>query len=301
MENEEKRDKELQSLKLVVASYSVIFILKISIYFATGVMVILAESLHTLSDIFISIFLLIAFIWSKRKADEDYMFGYGRAQNIAALVAAILFVSFTGFELYKEAISHLFNLHKEIIYQNLSWAVAVILVSMAIAFAPMINLLRHKRKGAASKAQLSELFNDQLGLLAALAGTIFIVLGKPIADPIATIIVATVIVVNAIKLFIENSRLLLGKSPGSQFSKHVEELALSIPGVAGFHDLKAEYIGPDRIHAGFHIEVSRDLSVEEGHAICKEVENKVYEHTACQSCTIPISIRNKFSYIQELG
>ena len=37
------------------------------------------------------------------------MFGYGRAQNVAALVAAILFISFTSFELYKEAIHRLFR------------------------------------------------------------------------------------------------------------------------------------------------------------------------------------------------
>jgi len=288
MEISEKRDSELRSLKLVVGSYLVVFILKISAYFATGIMVLLAESLHTLSDIFISVFLLVAFIWSKRQADEDYMFGYGRAQNIAALVAAILFISFTGFELYREAISHLFNLHGVIVYQNLDWAVIIILVSMLISAAPMIPLIKHKRKGASAKAQLSELFNDQLGLIAALAGTIFISLGEPAADPIATIIVATVIVVNGLKLFIENSRLLLGKSPGAKFSKHLEELALSVPGVVGFHDLKAEYIGPDTIHAGFHIEVQKDLSVADAHTICKKVEEKVYECTLCKSCTIHI-------------
>ncbi len=288
MELELAKNKELHSLRLVVISYLVVFVLKISAYFATGVMVILAESLHTLSDIFISAFLLIALIWSRRKADENYMFGYGRAQNIAALVAAILFISFTGFELYREAISHLFNPSVANSYQNLSWAILIILISMIISAVPMLSLIRHGRKGAAAKAQLSELFNDQLGLIAALAGTVFIAMGKPIADSIATMIVATMIVVNGIRLFIENSRLLLGKSPGNKFARHLEELALSVRGVVGFHDLKAEYIGPDAIHAGFHIEVEKNLSVQDAHTICKKVEEKVYECTLCKSCTIHV-------------
>jgi len=51
----------------------------------------------------------VAAIWSRKEADEVHMFGYGRAQNVAALVAAILFISFTSFELYKEAIHRLFR------------------------------------------------------------------------------------------------------------------------------------------------------------------------------------------------
>ncbi len=290
MENQKTKNREIGNLKLVVISYILVFGLKISAYLATGVVALLAESLHTLSDILISVFLLIAYIWSKRKADEDYMFGYGRAQNIAALVAAILFVFFTGFELYKEAFYHIVN-PSHAIYQNLDWAVLILVVSMMISAAPLISLMKHKKKGAVSKAQLSELFNDELGLVAALLGTLFIMWGHPIADPIATIVVATVIVANAVKLFIENSRLLLGKSPGRQFAKHLENLALSVRGVHGFHDLKAEYIGPDMVNASFHIEVPKNISVDEAHAISKKVEAKVLERTTCQSCTIHIDPR----------
>jgi divalent metal cation (Fe/Co/Zn/Cd) transporter len=85
---------DIHSLKFVVGIYILIFAMKLSVYFMTGVMAIFAEALHTLSDIFVSSFLLLATIWSRRKADEVHMFGYGRAQNVAALVAATLFISF---------------------------------------------------------------------------------------------------------------------------------------------------------------------------------------------------------------
>ena len=72
-------------------------------------MVLLAKALHTLSDIFISGYLLIALLWSRRKADEVHMFGYGRAQNAAALVAAMLFISFASYTLFEESIPRLFR------------------------------------------------------------------------------------------------------------------------------------------------------------------------------------------------
>ena len=55
---------------------------KLAAYYVTGVMALFAEALHTLSDIFISGFLLLAALYSRRAADERHMFGYGRAQNI---------------------------------------------------------------------------------------------------------------------------------------------------------------------------------------------------------------------------
>jgi ferrous-iron efflux pump FieF len=186
-----KESGDIRGLKLTLTVYVLIFAMKLIVYFMSGVMTLLAEALHTLSDIFVSGFLLVATLYSRKKADESHMFGYGRAQNVAALVAATLFISFTSFELYREAIPRLFQ-PAEATYQNLDLVVGVIVVSMIIAAAPLVSLLRQKTRGATAKAQLTELFNDELGLLAALIGTLFIAAGQPIADPIASIVVATI-------------------------------------------------------------------------------------------------------------
>jgi divalent metal cation (Fe/Co/Zn/Cd) transporter len=77
------------------------------------------------------------------------------------------------------------------------------------------------------------LINDESGLLAALIGTLFIMWGQPLADPIASIVVATIIAYNGIRLFIENLSFLLGRSPGSEYLGNVERIARSVPGVAG--------------------------------------------------------------------
>jgi cation diffusion facilitator family transporter len=279
--------KELRALKLTLGLYAVIFALKLGAYFFTGVLALLAEALHTLSDIFVAGFLLLALIWSRKEADEIHMFGYGRAQNVAALVAATLFVSFTSFKLYEEAIPKLFRA-EQTPYQNLWLAVGVIMSSMLIAAAPLIGLLRQKSRGAAAKAQFVELINDELGLLAALAGTLFIMMGRPIADPIAAIFVATIIAVNGVLLFMENLSVLVGRSPGPAFLARVERLARSVPGVFGIHELRAEFIGPDTVRAGMHIEVQQGLSIEVADRIADEVRQKVHEATGCRYCVIHV-------------
>lgn len=182
-----------------------------------------------------------------------------------------LFISFTSYKLYEESIPRLFRA-EETAYQNLGLALGVIVASMILAALPLIKLYTNKQRGAAAKAQFMESINDELGLLAALAGTLFIVWGKPIADPIASIVVATIIAYNGVKLFLENFSFLLGRAPGPEVLAEIEGMARSVPGVAGVHDLRAEYVGPEALHVGMHVEVRRGLPVEEADRIAHEVE-----------------------------
>jgi len=101
--------EDLRSIRLTLVVYIVIFAGKLVAYLLTGVMAVFAEALHTLSDIFIAGFLLVALVWAGKKADREHMLGHGRAQNAAALVAATLFISFTSFKLYEEAIIRLLH------------------------------------------------------------------------------------------------------------------------------------------------------------------------------------------------
>ena len=282
-----KQNEDARSLQLTLGIYLLIFALKLSVYFMSGVMALLAEALHTLSDIFVVGFLLIAERYSRHEADEVHMFGHGRAQNIAALVAATLFISFTSFELFREAVPHLFG-HEPSAYQNVPLALGVLMVSMLIAAVPLIKLLRQKSRGAAAKAQFLELINDELGLLAALIGTLCVLWGMPIADPIASIVVATIIAVNAVGLFRENMSYLLGRAPSKDIMTQLENLGFSVPGVLGVHDLRATYIGPNAVHADIHIEVAPNLTVVEAHDIAQKVENLLKPLSGNGTCTIHV-------------
>jgi len=264
-----------------------LFALKLIVYFMSGVMALLAEALHTLSDIFVVGFLLIAERYSRREADSVHMFGHGRAQNLAALVAATLFISFTSFELYREALPHLFG-HEPPAYRNVSLALGVLIVSMILAAVPLLKLLRQKSHSAAAKARFLELKNDELGLLAALIGTLCVLWGMPIADPIAAIMVATIIAVNAVGLFRENMSYLLGRAPSKDVMTQMDNLASSVPGVLAVHDLRAAYIGPNAVHTDIHIGVAPNLTIVEAHDIAKEVENLLKPLLGNGTCTIHV-------------
>jgi len=248
---------------------------------------LLAEALHTLSDILLSGFLLFAAVYSHKEADETYMFGYGRAQNVAALVAATLFLSFTSFRLYEEAIPRVLW-PVPTTYRDLSLGIGVLILSMLLASTPLISLLREEKRGAAAKAQLAELVNDELGLLAALVGIIFILNNQPIADPIASIIVASIIAFNAVRLFRQNASLLMGRSPGREFLDKVSAVAKSVDGVLDVHDARAEYVGPEIIQVQMHIIVQKGLAIEEAHRTSEEVRQRVMKALQCTFCIVHV-------------
>ena len=281
----EQNGSDIRGLQITLAAYVVVFVAKLAAYFASGVVALYAEALHTLSDIFISTFLLVALLYSRRQADERHMFGYGRAQNIAAVVAATLFISFTSLELYREAIPRLFAPQPPA-YESLPLALAVILGSMALAAVPLWKLLALRARGPAAKAQLMELVNDQLGLIAALAALAGIAWGFPIADPIAALVVATIIAANAVGMFVDNARFLLGRSPGSEFLAKLRTAALSVPGVVAINDVRAEFVGPHTVHAGIRIAVPADLSVAQAARLAEEVERRVHAGAQLGYCFV---------------
>lgn len=264
-----------RALRLSVAMYLGAMALKLGAWWWTGVMALLAEGLHTLSDVFVSAFLLVAMRWSKRRPDEVHMFGYGRAQYVGALVAAVLFVSFTSFELYRESISRLVGHEAPEPVRDAPIAIAVLGVSMLAAAWPLVSLLRQKQRGAAARAQLLELINDQLGLLAAAIGTGLVLLGWPIADPIASMVVATIIGVNGVLLFRENLSYLLGRAPPAAEMREIEATVRGTPGVVGVHRLRAQQLTPDSRHVEMHAEVRRGLPIEEANDIAEEVTRRV--------------------------
>lgn len=282
-----EKPSDIRSLKIALIAYIIVFTLKLVVYFMTGVMAILAESLHTLSDIFVSGFLLAAIFYSRRQADDKHMFGYGRAQNIAALVAATLFISFTAYKLFEESIPRLFR-PEAAEHQNLGLAVGVILVSMIIAAVPLLQLKLQKDRGPAARAQFLESINDEFGLIAALVGTLFIISGSLIADPIASLVVAILITYNGIKLFKENWSSLLGRSPNPEYLARVEQTARGVPGVLGIHDLRAEIIGPDIVHAGLHIEVAHGTPIEEADRLAREVRERIHAGGETSYCYIHV-------------
>ncbi len=68
----------------------------------------------------------------------------------------------------------------------------------------------------------------------------------------------------------------------------IESTAKTVKSVLGVHDIKAEYVGPNIVHAGYHVKVAKGTPIEEANRIAHEVQEKVSQKTGCQHCIIHV-------------
>jgi len=278
---------EFRALQLAVAVYVFMFVIKLATYLLTGVLALLAESVHSLTDLVIATFIVVAFVYSRKSADEGHQFGHARAENVAALIAATVFISFTSVQLFEEAFNQLVG-QAPAAYQHLSLALGVVVLSMVVELTPLIGLLRHTYRGPAATAQLTDLINDELALIAVLIGTLFLINGQAIADPIAVIIVATIIAVRGAVLLIQNASYLLGRSPDTAYLTRIASIAQTVTGVREVHNLRGEYIGPGMVHLEMHVGIAPGTTIEEADKIADEVELRLADEGRCEYCTVHV-------------
>jgi len=283
---------ETRGIKIALLAYAILVVLQLVTYYLTNILVLLAQAFEMLSDVLVSSFLLSSAFWSRKPADEFHMFGHGRAQNVAALVSATILIFFMSLETFREAIPKFFQTPEAGEFQNTNLALIVILVGMFVVAIPTIDILRVKTRGASVKAQLVALLKDEFSYVAALIAVVLVAQGYYSADPIASMFVAAVIAIGGLYLFKDNVHYLVGRAPSRKFMEKVESAAKSVKGVLGVHDLKAEYIGPNIVHTGFHIEVAKGTPIEEADRIAHEVNEKVSRETGCQHCVIHVDPAN---------
>lgn len=277
--------EETHNIKIAMASFAALLALQLVAYLLTNFQALLSEVYMEVGEILVSAFLLLSVYWSLKPPDQFHMFGHGRAQNVAALVAAIIIVIFLSIETIRESVPRLLQ-GAAAEFQNSELALTVIMIAIIIGALPLANIQRKKSKGPALKAQLSAVIIEEVAGIAALVGILLAASGYPWTDSLASLIIGAIIAAIGVNLFKENVHYLIGKAPGKDFFDKVQSSAMSVDGVIGIHDLKAEYVGPNMVHADFHIEVAGNISVQDTDIIVKSVEKKVLLESSCQYCSI---------------
>lgn len=167
-------------------------------------------------------------------------------------------------------------------------AIGVTVVALILTTIPFIDILRQEKRGAAVKAQLVAFLEMEVAYVASLVALLLVANGYPVADPVVSIMVAIFIALSGVYLFRDNISFLIGEAPPREFMDRIKSTAFSVNGVLGVHDLIAEYIGPETVHTGFHIEVANGTPIEEADRIAEEVKEKVSRETGCRYCVIHI-------------
>jgi len=256
--------------------------LKLAVGIVVGSAALVADAVHSISDLSTDIVVILGIRLSSRPADEGHAYGHGRFETIATsligamLVGAGIFIAWkSGLSLYRGevnipgyavlVVAAVSILSKEWIYQ-VTQRVARRVGSSALH----VNAWHHR--------------TDALSSVAVLFGAAAGLLGWGHGDQSAAIVVGVMISIVGLialwKVFVEVTE----GSISAEEQRSIVEAIQSVPGVKGWHRLRTRLVGRE-VFMDVHVLVDEGLSVADGHRICSTVESAI-----AQSMERPINI-----------
>lgn len=117
---------------------------------------------------------------------------------------------------------------------------------------------------------------DIFSCIAILISVIFAQFGYGFLDPLVGLIIGLFILKAAYEVGRDNLNNIMGKVPSQELEKEINEIASSVDGVYGAHNIKINYFGSYATLA-IHIEIDPNLSLKESHDLTHYVQNKIIE------------------------
>jgi len=251
----------------------------------SGSIALISDAINSLNDIVSSIATFICVRISNKKADEGHPFGHGRAEPVAGMIIAIL-AGILGFEILRESVKRMFtDAHPEIGLFALSVPVITIVVKAGMSV--YFKRVGREINSPALKATALDSLMDVFVSGAVLFGVVGVRFGVPLLDPLAGVIISFWIIYTGYSIGMENIDYLMGKAPEPWLMRKIKERALAVKGVKAINTVRAHYVG-NFIHVEIHIEVDKNLSTLDSHAIGEDVERSVGEIRAIEKAFIHV-------------
>jgi cation diffusion facilitator family transporter len=257
---------------LVVVS---LIVLKVVVGIITGSLSVLAQAIDSFLDLFAVVITLLAIRMAARPADEGHPFGHGKAENIAAIVQAVLIFVAGGSIIY----AAVRRVQTEATLVTTEAGMAVMAVSIAASIFLSRYLLRIARRedSMALEANAHNIAADVYSAAAVLIALLIVrFTGISIIDPILAGLVALYIFKVAFDL--------LRKSFGGLVDVRLpedEENAVRAAisehfgsEVVSFHKLRTRKAGSQR-HIDLHLVMPKHISIEVAHNMCEHLEEDI--------------------------
>ena len=255
---------------------SLIAVTKFTASALTGSSAMLSEAIHSLVDTGNQILLLFGLKRSKRPADEEFPFGYGKEVYFWSFAVAILIFALGAGLSFTQGLHHVLNptpmVDLHINYIVLSFA---ILFEGGALFVAAKEFNRHRGqlgylaaiKHGKDPTMFVVLFEDSaamLGLIVAMAGiALYQRTGNPIYDGIASMVIGVILGLTAIWLAYETKGLLIGESASPEIVAGVREVVARHDLICSVNEVATLHMGPASIVVTLSLDFKNDLTADD--------------------------------------
>ncbi len=251
---------------------------------------LISDAIHSASDVFSTIIVLIGIKVSAKKADKNHQFGHERFECVAAiLLAAVLFA--TGVGIGYSGIDNIITGA----YNNFEVPHIIALVAAAVSIVVKEAMFWYtyvaaKRvNSSALKADAWHHRSDSLSSIGSLVGVIGGLCGVKILDSIACIVICLFILKAAVDIFIDAIKKMTDEACDEKTQTEIKEFIESCKGVRRVDNLLTRKFG-NRIYVIVEIACDAELSLTEAHNIAEEVHEGIEQQfTAVKHITVHVN------------
>ena len=236
---------------------------------------LIADGIHSLSDLVADFVVLLASHQSKKDADEDHPYGHQRFETAASLVLGMLLLAVGVGMLWSAARKLEAPETVATVHIVALWVAGGALIAKELLFRYMLSVAK-RVKSSMLVANAWHARSDAASSLVVGVGIIGNLAGYPILDPIAALIVGFMVTKMGWSFSWDAMHDLMDRAVDEQEVQAIRSTLLETPGVAGVHDVRTRKMG-DMIVVDAHIEVDACISVEAGHDIAVVARQRVLQ------------------------
>lgn len=229
---------------------------------------LIADGVHSFSDLITDVMVLFASKYGSLDADESHPYGHQRIETAATLFLALL-LSLAGFGIAWDAFDELF--HSNATTPN--WLSLPIILSSILINELLFHYTRHVGVRINSQLIIANAWHhrsDAASSLVVLIGIIGSLMGFAYLDAVAAVVVGLMIIKMGWDYGWNSVKELVDTAVSPELLAQIEQVIQHIDGVKKIHQLRTRSMGND-VLIDVHIIVFPKISVSEGHYIAQHV------------------------------
>ncbi len=270
----DKGTQVIESAKLGMIVNAVLAMVKLVAGIVGNTYALVADAVESTADIFASLVVWGGLRVATRDPDEEYPFGYGKAESVAAAVVSMMMLA-AAIAIAFEAVREIRTPHKT----PAPWTLLVLVAVLLIKFVLFRRTLAigEEAGSTAGKADAWHHLSDAITSAAAFIG-ISIALwggeGWEQADDWAALFASGVIFYNGLVLLRPAVHDLMDRMPGQEITRAVRAAAEQVPGVQAVEKLAARKMG--LVHyVDIHVQADPEMSLHDAHELSGAVKTSI--------------------------
>jgi cation diffusion facilitator family transporter len=236
---------------------------------------LVADGVHSLSDLATDFVVLYAAKHSHREADEAHPYGHGRIETLTTVGLGITLLGIA-FGIGYDAVRRM-NDTDLLLHPG---ALALVVASVSVVAKEIIY---QYTKSAALKLRSNMLManawhsrSDAVSSIVVVLGVAGAMMGYPYLDAVAAIAVAVMIAKIGFELIRASTKELIDTALEPEVVENIRKEILDVDGVRALHMLRSRRSGGDAL-VDLHVQVDPRISVSEGHQIGDTVRRRLLE------------------------